>query len=192
MKHLVKILSLGAALAAAPLAYATPITGSIGFAGNGSYSASANYFTAGPNIGTSNQNAYVFGPAASGGPTGSMNVYTNFNPAEFYNFSTATIGSGELVFSTTQNGKVLTFTLTSFTNDTSGTGGDSFAGMGVLTETGYDATNASFTLANNAGSGTFVTFNTAVAATPEPSSLVLLGSGLVSAAGMLLRRRRIA
>jgi hypothetical protein len=35
-----------------------------------------------------------------------------------------------------------------------------------------------------------VSFTLGASATPEPNSLILLGSGMLSGAGMLLRRRR--
>ena len=66
-------------------------------------------------------------------------------------------------------------------------------GNGSTSDFLYVQTNAkSFTLGtigvidNSAGSAT-----APIPATPEPSSLMLMGSGLVSAAGMFMRRRRV-
>lgn len=69
-------------------------------------------------------------------------------------------------------------------------------GNGSVTDFLYVQTNAkSFTMGtigvidNSAGSA--VAPIPAITATPEPSSLMLMGSGLVSAAGMFMRRRRV-
>lgn len=66
-------------------------------------------------------------------------------------------------------------------------------GNGSVTDLLYVQTNAkSFTLGtigvidNSAGSAV-----APIPTTPEPSSLMLMGSGLVSAAGMFMRRRRV-
>jgi hypothetical protein len=186
MKYFARIFCLGAALIAAPLAYATPISGSIGFGGNGTYNSTTDQFTAGAIIPSTTGNGYV-----NVAGTGTLTMFTTFNPATFYSFNAATIGPGEAVFTTTEGATTLSFLLTSFTADGSNPAGGGFTGSGILSETGYSATAATFSLNTNASAGTFITFNTATV-TPEPSSLVLLGSGLVGAAGMLIRRRRIA
>ena len=194
MKYFSHILCLGAAMAAAPLAFATPISGTIGFGGNGTYNNITEVFTAGANIGTTGGNGFVNGPAPTG-PTGTLAIFTQFNPASFSSFNGFSLGSGKQVFTTTEGGETLTFKITSVLTSTIDSAGPGLTGVGVLSETGttpYTDTTASFTLNTNSAAGTFITFNTSPlnAATPEPSSLVLLGSGLVSAAGMLIRRRR--
>ena len=65
---------------------------------------------------------------------------------------------------------------------------------GILSYNNTDQTAGVFTITNlNSPSGANISFTSAasVAATPEPNSLMLLGTGFVSAAGMLMRRRKM-
>ncbi len=172
-------------LASATFAHATSISGTIGLGGSGSYDTATGQFTAGALNSQTESNAYV--NAADGKKADSLANFTMFNAASFSNFNTQHLSTGATVFSTTENGQTLTFTLTDMISSGSDAAGPGFVGTGILSETGYADTAANFSLNTNAGAGTVVTFNT-VAATPEPSSLLLLGTGALGAAGMMRRR----
>ena len=77
-----------------------------------------------------------------------------------------------------QNGQIVAITAT---------------GTGMVPETGYSPTPGTFILqSSNSGTTSLDITGTATAVTPEPNSLVLMGTGLLAAAGMLFMRRRNA
>jgi hypothetical protein len=195
MTKLTQIFLLGSALAAsAPLALASSITGSLSIGGTDDFSTTG----------------VTFKPT-EGIVTGATNDLKNFlyDTVTLSSFSFTATGDQKLFTATVGNGSnkdTITFDITGITAYTTASLNDpneEVSGTGILTETGKGTdstpTDETFSLTTSSTTGeTSFQLNGSpgdpappTAVTPEPSSLLLLGTGLVSAAGMMIRKRRI-
>ena len=187
MKHLTLALVLvGAMMALAAEAHATPITGGISFSGFANPAGGSDWSTA--------TGVDFLNPALAGSGTGSY-ASVVLAAATFTNFTYDPGLSPSPVHLWTFINLGLTYsfdlaTLTNVTKAGSGTASSVVVdGGGTLHITGLDDTAGNFVFSGNGASNSFsFSASDGASAVPEPASLFLLGTGLLGIAVLVQRQ----
>jgi hypothetical protein len=206
MKRLIFVLFGVAALAAAPMAEAVPITGGISFIGDATASGGTDWATAtgidftGCSLCTgANAGKEAIVENTSGSYAGTGGTFVDFTD---FTFDPALSPDPVTVWTFTSGGLTYSFVMDEVQVDSQGTGlgGQTFlnlSGAGTLFITGFDPTPGFFLFTGNESGGVFSVSSSSFAEgdrpvdieeIPEPGTMLLLGIGLV-ALGIGARRR---
>lgn len=189
-KAIAKIVCLGALLAVVPSVAKADTNNQISFAGADTYNTSTGAVHFLDDNGPADGNARVTTGSATGVFAPFQNAavtFMDFNyltPGQNFTLLQAVTSSMTAIFKVSS----LTYTLVGNSLNIFGTGTYTSGNGNTLLSNG----NFSFTTQGGGNGTTAVSFSDTNSITPEPNSLMLLGTGLVSAAGMLVRRRRAA
>jgi len=180
MPHLLKSLTLGAMLAASSVALASPLTGTLTIdGGTGSIT---------PSVLNGATTSIAFAPTdqlAFYGTGSFATVGIAFIPFTTpFTFTVGPVFAGEVLFTVLDSYGADTFTVDQV--ETAPNGSLTFYGSLA------DGSPANYILTpDESGNGSFSGTLTA-SPTPEPTSLILLGTGMIGAAGFAMRNRRRA